>query len=190
MKKGSVFVVSAPSGTGKNTLLRRLIKECPYVVENISYTTRAPRPRESQGKHYHFVSEEEFKRKISEGDFLEYARFMDHYYGTCRKTINTLLNEGKHVVLVIDTQGAMQLKDQIEATFIFLSPPSFEELERRLTKRNTENKDELQRRIERAREEMEYAKYYDYNIINDDIETAYQEFKRIFILNPTRKIII
>jgi guanylate kinase len=176
---GKVFVVSAPSGTGKNTLVNRLLEENLNIVESVSYTTRAPRPEEVNGKHYNFIFEKEFEQKIVDGDFLEYAKFAGNYYGTCRKHINSIVEAGKHVILVIETQGAMQLKDNVEATFIFVAPPSLEELERRLKKRNTESKADLCQRLDRARQEMEYAKYYDYTVINDDIEIAYQELRNI-----------
>ncbi len=132
LNRGLVFIISAPAGTGKTTLVRMLCEEFDRIVESVSYTTRKIRPKEEDGKDYHFVSEEEFEEKIKQSDFLEYARVFGHYYGTSGKDIEELVRKGKHVVLIIDTQGALQLMGKIEAVFIFISPPDFEELRSRL----------------------------------------------------------
>lgn len=184
--KGKLFVVSAPSGTGKDTLVNKLLEEFSDITESISYTTREPRPGEIDGKNYYFVSEEEFKQKIAADDFLEYANFVGCYYGTCRKVVDNILDQGKHVVMVIETKGAKQLMKKCNAVFIFINPPSIEELERRLRGRHTEDEEHLQRRLAKAKEEMGCAHLYHYEVINDDLEQAYQVFKSIFIAESHR----
>jgi guanylate kinase len=188
LKKGLAFVVSAPAGTGKTTLVSRLTEEFPCVIQSISYTTRPMRPNEQQGIDYHFISEEEFLRKAQQGQFLEYARVFDYYYGTSKQFIIDQQTQGKHVVLVIDTQGALQLKEFFTASFIFISPPSFEELYQRLHKRQTEAPHVVEQRLSWAEKEVEAAYHYDYHIINEDIEIAYHVLKSIFIAEEHRTI--
>lgn len=185
-KIGNLYVVSAPAGTGKSTLVSMLVKEFPCIVENISWTTRKPRKGEIQGIHYHFTTEEEFKRKIANRDFLEYVQLYGNYYGTDYGTVAKLQNESKDVVLVIDTQGAMQLKGKIPAIFIFLQPPSMEVLRQRLIARQTEDSTVIEQRLLVAQEELKLADQYDYCIINDDLNTAYQVLKSIFIAEGHR----
>lgn len=180
-KRGRAFVVSAPAGTGKTTLVEKLTKEFPCVVESVSYTTRLPRPGECEGIHYHFVSQDVFKQMILEGLFLEYVTLYDEYYGTSRQWVINQLESGKHVVLVIDTQGAMRLKGTFPATFIFIQPPSLEELCRRLERRRTESQEVIEKRLVWAKQELEMVKYYDYQIINDDFSIAYEVLKSILI---------
>ena len=122
MKRGILFVLSAPAGTGKTTLVNKLVEEYPNIVRSISFTTRKPRKNEVEGVDYHFVTEEEFEKRVREGDFLEHAKVYNAYYGTSKSQVEEQLNQGKHVVLVIDTQGAKQIKKK--AVFIFLKPPS------------------------------------------------------------------
>lgn len=178
---GRLFVVSAPAGTGKTTLVQKLMHEFPSVIASISYTTRRPRGGEVPGVHYHFMSQPEFEAKITDGDFLEYVKLYDDYYGTSRQWIKAQQEKGKHIVLVIDTQGALQLKGKIPAAFIFIRPPSLEVLRTRLTKRQTETHEMIEKRLAWAQKELEVADQYDYQIINDDLETAYQVLKSIFI---------
>jgi guanylate kinase len=186
MKKGLVFVVSAPAGTGKTTLVRMLREEFPRVVENISFTTREPRTNEEPGKDYHFISLQEFKQKIQEGDFIEYAEVFGNYYGTSLKELVALQEKGKHVVLVIDTQGALQLKEKIDAVFIFISPPSMEELRARLYRRRSETQEVIERRLLWAEKEMELIFRYDYHIVNDQLKTAYDALRSILIAEEHR----
>lgn len=183
---GQIFVVSAPAGTGKTTLVQMLIREFPSVVLNISYTTRQPRKGEVEGVDYHFVEESVFLQKMHDGDFLEYVKLYDTYYGTSREWINQKLREGKHVVLVIDTQGALQIKKKMKGTFIFLKAPSLEVLHHRLLNRQTESLEMIEKRLIQAEEELKVANQYDYEIVNDDLMTAYQVLKSIMIAESHR----
>jgi guanylate kinase len=158
-----------------------LTKEFDCVVESISFTTKKPRKSEIEGKDYFFITEKEFEDKIRRNDFLEYAKVFNHYYGTSKEFVEEKLNERKHVVLVIDTQGAMKLKEKIEATFIFLSPPSIEELKNRMQKRNDLSQKDVEIRLSWAQEEMKKIKHYDYNITNIDLNKSYEILKSIFI---------
>lgn len=181
LKKGLVFVISAPAGTGKTTLVRMLREEFHCVVESISYTTRQPRINEVPGRDYYFITPEEFKEKIGEGEFLEYAQVFHNYYGTSRKFVESQQEKGKHVVLVIDTQGALQLKGKIDAVFIFISPPSLQELQARLISRRSETDEAIQHRLSWAEKEMALAGKYDYHVVNDHLKTAYEILRSIFI---------
>lgn len=184
--RGLLFVLSAPAGTGKTTLVNRIVKHFPSVVQSISFTTRAKRSMESDGDHYSFVSVKEFEERIAAGEFLEYVKLYDDYYGTSKKWVDARLQEGKHVVLVIDTQGALQLMDSLEAAFIFLKPPSLEVLKERLVSRNTETTDSLAKRLSWAEKEMDAAHYYDYQVVNDDLDTTYQILLSILIAEEHR----
>lgn len=178
VKQGLIVIVSAPAGTGKTTLIDMLLKEYPQeVARSISCTTRAPRGTEQQGVDYIFLSQEAFKKKVAAGEFLEYARVFEHYYGTLRETVISIQAQGKHVVLVIDTQGALYLKDKIDAVFVFIAPPSIEVLRKRMEHRNTETKESIDLRLSHAQEEMAKAKYYDCVILNQDLQQAYQNLK-------------
>lgn len=182
LKKGLVFVISAPAGTGKTTLARMLIDEFPSVTESVSCTTRAMRRSEVPDVDYHFISKEEFKAKINSGEFLEYAEVFGNYYGTLESHVEKQTHEGKHVILVIDTQGAMQLKEKdYPATFIFVQPPSLAELRSRLFHRQTEQEETIEKRLERAKHEIEMASKYDYIITNDNVHRAYDILRSILI---------
>lgn len=180
-EKGISFIVSAPAGTGKTTLVDKLAMEFTSVIKNISYTTRAPRQGEVDGVDYFFITEEEFEDKIKKGEFLEYINIFGNYYGVSKSWVEKELNSGKHVFLVIDTQGAMNIKGKFPGVYIFLAPPSMEELQSRLLKRQTEDEKVIQERLSIASKEMEAKHYYDYLIINDDLETAYQVLRSIVI---------
>lgn len=181
LKSGLVFVVSAPAGTGKTTLVRMLQSEFSCVVESISYTTRQPRPNEIPGRDYHFISIPEFERKIQEGEFLEYAQVFGNYYGTSRKFIGEKQKLGKHVLLVIDTQGAMELMGSLDAVFIFIRPPSMETLRARLSARKSESLDAIDERLSWAKKEMDLADNYNYQIVNDRLDTAYEVLRSVLI---------
>lgn len=181
MKKGLLFIVSAPAGTGKTTLVRMLRDEFSHVVESISFTTRSPRQGEENGRDYHFIDEDSFKRKIQEGDFLEYAEVFHCFYGTSKTFVEEQRAKGQHVVLVIDTQGAMQLKGKCDGIFIFISPPSLEELRQRLENRKADSEESIATRISWAGHEMEMAPHYDYHIINDELKSAYDALRSILI---------
>lgn len=182
LKKGLIFVMSAPAGTGKTTLVRMLINEFPCIVESVSCTTRPPRGGEIPGRDYHFLSKEEFEAKIEAGDFLEYAKVFSQYYGTSKSEVLAQQKNGKHVVLVIDTQGALKLKkERFPAVFIFLKPPSLAELRERLFKRKTEADQLIEERLAWATHEIEMAEQYDYQIINDSLDHAYDVLRSIII---------
>ena len=174
LEVGQVFVVSAPAGTGKTTLVKKLLEEFPCVKTTISYTTREPRAGESQGIDYFFISKEEFKKKIEDHEFLEYVELYGDYYGTSKNSIEKLQKAGNHVVLVIDTEGGLKIKKIMHATLIFIMPPSLEELGKILRERKNE---------------IEDAKYYDYQIVNDNLKTAYQTLRSILIAEEHRVIL-
>ena len=181
LKKGLVFVISAPAGTGKTTLVRMLQSEFDCVVESVSYTTRKIRPSETPGRDYHFISVSEFEEKIAEGEFIEYAQVFGHYYGTSRKFVEEMQGKGKHVLLVIDTQGAMQLMGHLDSVFIFISPPSLEELEARLLTRKSESQEVIEQRLSWAEKEISMSPSYDYHIVNDQLKTAYDALRAVLI---------
>lgn len=182
LRRGLLFIISAPTGTGKTTLAGMLLNEFPdLIVASLSYTTREARENEQNGVHYNFISEEEFKEKISQNHFLEYVKLYDYYYGTSREWVEIHLDQGKHVVLVIDTQGALLLRGKVDAIFIFIKPPSFIELEQRLLNRQTESQEAIEKRLAWVAIELEQSVHYDYLIVNDRLETAYEVLKSIFI---------
>ena len=182
LDQGLVFVLSAPAGTGKTTLVRMLRDEFPTVVDSVSCTTRLPRSGEVNGKDYFFLKKEDFEDKIQADEFLEYAKVFDHYYGTLKQHVIDNQKRGKHVVLVIDTQGAMQLKEKkFPAIYIFISPPSLQALRERLFKRNTEHPELIEQRLSWAKQEMSLAEKYDYHMVNDNLARAYEILRSIFI---------
>lgn len=177
--KGSLIVVSAPSGAGKTTLCSAILKGLDSIAFSISYTTRKPRGGEVDGVDYYFVSEERFKEMIERGEFAEWAVVHGNYYGTSRKTIDDLMERNIDVLLDIDVQGAKQIKALYpEAVLVFIMPPSFEELKKRLYTRGAEN---LELRLRRAFEEMREYSFYDYVIINDNLERAISDLRAIII---------
>jgi len=184
---GLVFVLSAPAGTGKTTLVRMLTREFSCIEESVSYTTRAPRPGEKDGRDYFFISPEEFKRKTVQGDFLEHAEVFGQEYGTCKEQVLEKTREGKHVFLVIDTKGALSLQKMgFKAIYIFVTPPGIESLRERLGKRSTEDEENRNRRLSAAEEEMKVAHLYDYQITNCNLEVAYTALKSIVIAEEHR----
>ena len=187
-RKGLVFVLSAPAGTGKNTLVNRLLEEFPDIVESVSFTTRSPRQDETDGKHYHFITQAQFDQRIADGDFLEYVSLYGYSYGTSRSQVETLQKAGKHVMLVIDTQGALKLKQTISAVYIFVIPPSMQELKQRLEARRTETPEAIQSRLDWAEKELAMIDQYDYSLINDDMETAYDALRSIIVAEEHRVI--
>jgi guanylate kinase len=183
---GLTFVVSAPAGTGKTTLVTMLMNEFSCVQASISCTTRPKRPGEIDGVHYLFLSEEEFSKKVEEGEFLEHITLFGWRYGTSRTVVQRMKEEGKHVVLVIDTQGALQLMGKEAATFIFLLPPSLEALALRLTERGTESQENIVSRLSEAEREISMARAYQYVIVNDNLHVAYQALRSILIAEEHR----
>lgn len=178
--KGRIFVVSGPSGAGKGTLVVKLMNRVPYLHLSVSATTRKPRPDEIPGVDYHFLSEEEFLKSVEEGKFLEWAKVHDCLYGTLYDEVKEFLAGGYDVVLEIDVQGALQVKERVpEAALIFISPPSWKELKARLEKRRTETKEAVERRIQNAKAEIKFADKYGYVIINDEVERAAERLVNI-----------
>lgn len=177
--KGKLFILSAPAGTGKTTLMTRLLKEVPNLDQSVSYTTRPPREGESGEGHYRFVTPQVFKEMIAREEFLEYVLLYGDYYGTSKTALEEKLSQGKKVVLVIDSQGAMKLKGKIEATTIFVLPPSMEELKRRLHHRASESEAKIEQRLAVAEKEIERQNEYDYVVVNDNLEQALSQLKKI-----------
>ncbi len=170
---GNVFVVSAPSGAGKTSLVRALLQADPQVKLSISYTTRPPRPGEVDGVHYHFVSKERFMEMLERGDFLESAEVYGNYYGTSQRWIEEQLAAGQDILLEIDWQGAAQIRRLMpEAVSIFILPPSVAALRERLKGRGQDAEEVIERRLAAAREDMSHVAEFDYVIINDDFATA------------------
>jgi guanylate kinase len=179
MNKGRLFVISGPSGTGKGTICKELIKD-DKIRLSVSMTTRNPREGEVHGVSYYFAIKEEFLQKIEAGGFLEYAEVFGNYYGTPKMEVLELLEKGIDVLLEIDVQGALQIKEVYpEAVLVFILPPSMEELRARLTGRGTETQDVVERRLGEAAKEISYVKHYDYAVINDDLEEAIENVKTV-----------
>ncbi|BAK78229.1 guanylate kinase [Pseudogulbenkiania sp. NH8B] len=173
---GNIYIVIAPSGAGKTTLVSALLAVDPAVQLSVSYTTRAPREGEVEGTHYHFVGKEQFLAMIEAGDFLEYAEVYGNYYGTSAAWLREKLAEGRDILLEIDWQGAEQVRRLFDGVItIFIAPPSINELERRLRGRATDSEEVIQRRLAEARSEVDRAALYDYIVVNDDIERAKQD---------------
>lgn len=184
---GDLFVVSAPSGTGKTTLLKRLLASEPGLRFSISYTTRPPRPREVQGVDYFFVTHEVFQNLKEHGGLLEWVEQFGHFYGTSRDYVSQSLAEGFGVVFDIEVRGAKALKKSFpHATFIFVLPPSFAELEARLRGRGGMSPEELARRLAQGRQDVGEAHWYDYLVVNDDLETALRELRAIVLATRCR----
>lgn len=178
--KGLLIVVSGPSGAGKDTICQKLIKENSNIWMSVSMTTRKPRPLEKDGVDYFFVSSEEFENKINDNTFLEYASYNDNYYGTPKDKVEEKLNEGKDVILVIDINGAINIKKIIpSALFIFIMPPDIETLKNRLIGRKTESKDKVVQRFITAYNEVNNYKKYNYVVVNDKVEDAVNKVKSI-----------
>ena len=178
--KGLLIVVSGPSGAGKDTICQKLIKENSNIWMSVSMTTRKPRPLEKDGVDYFFVSSEEFENKINDNTFLEYASYNGNYYGTPKDKVEKKLNEGKDVILVIDINGAVNIKKIIpSALFIFIMPPDMETLKNRLIGRKTESKDKVVHRFITAYNEVNNYKKYNYVVVNDKVEDAVNKVKSI-----------
>lgn len=180
MKQGRLIVISGPSGSGKTTICNRLLKLLPDLEYSVSFTTRAPRHGEKDGRDYFFISKEEFQRRIKDGAFLEYASVFDNYYGTSKDWVMERLDHGKDILLSIDVQGAAQIrKNFLKALLIFLIPPSLKVLEERLKNRATDEPIEIEKRLAKAKEEMAQVGNYDYVVINDKVTEAVEEIRGI-----------
>lgn len=179
-RKSICFVVSSPSGAGKTTLVQNVLDMGLQIEKTISHTTRKARPNEVEGKDYYFVSEKDFKEKVSKGEFVEHATVYDKHYGTSQKSIEEIFAQGKDAILVIENQGAKrvaQLFDQV--VFILIVPPSWQELEARLTQREGANSTEIQKRLHLAKKEVSDLLWFDYVICNDDLNKATHELKAV-----------
>lgn len=179
---GRLIIISSPSGGGKGTLIKEVLDAVPDLAYSVSFTTRSPRFGEEEGRHYHFVSKQEFEEEMESGGFLEYAEVHGNYYGTSREQVDRMTSEGKDVILEIDVQGANWVRKRApEALSIFILPPSFEVLKARLMARGTEDPADLELRLKNARSEvMEYEKF-DYAVINDEIFSAARKLASIII---------
>jgi len=185
--KGNLIVISGPSGAGKDSIVEGLIKQNKNVSLSISATTRSPRGEEKDGINYFFLTRDEFEKKISDGEFLEYAEYNGNYYGTPKSGIIDKLNQGQDVILVIEIQGALKVKELIkEAIFIFILPPSMEELKRRLIARNTEDKEKILKRFQTAYKEINEITKYNYVVINDDLQDAVNKVDAILTSEKCR----
>jgi guanylate kinase len=185
---GLLIVISGPSGVGKDTILRRLFQLAPELKYSVSYTTRPPRPGEIDGQSYTFVTEDEFKRLIEAKEFLEWAQVYDQYYGTSRKRVEDALARGEDIILKIDVQGAAFVKKRKpDALFIFITPPSTEELLQRLTGRNTESPAALERRQREALVELGLAKDYEHVVCNRDVEESAREILAMIAAEHERR---
>ena len=182
MHKGRLYVFTGPSGAGKGTVLHRLLDEVPGLSLSVSATTRVPRPGEQDGVHYYFISKQAFEQKIAENAFLEYAEYVDNYYGTPERPVEEQLAAGRDVILEIEVQGAMQVhRKRPDAVMVFLAPPSMEELSARLHGRGTESEDKIRRRLETAQHELEYQANFDHIVVNDTVEGAVEVLRELIL---------
>ena len=190
VRRGLMLVISSPSGAGKTTLARKLMGEFDDVALSVSATTRTPRPGEADGTDYHFRSHEQFTQMIEDRAFLEWAKVFDHYYGTPRADTEAKLNAGSDVLFDVDWQGADALHDQLpnDCVSVFVLPPSIEALETRLSARPGSTPELVARRMADAKAEIRHWRRYDYCIINDDLETAYGQLRRILLVERTKRL--
>ncbi len=183
-----LFIISGPSGVGKSTVIKELLKKVENLAYSISHTTRKPREGEKDGVDYYFVSREKFQKMIEDGEFIEWAKVYSDYYGTSFRSVEEKLKEGKDVILDLDIQGSLNIKKRFDnSILIFLLPPSVSELKKRLMKRGTEDQKELEERLSKAIEEIKMARYYDFIVINDRIEKAVKEVEAIIIAERCKK---
>ncbi len=188
--RGTLFIVAAPSGAGKSSIVNACLARDRNIRLSISFTSRAPRPGERHAEHYHFVGEAEFQRMIDAGDFFEYARVHGDWKGTARQSVEPQLAAGHDVLLEIDWQGARQVRVQVpEAVSVFILPPSRAALEERMRKRGQDSEETIQRRLAAAREEMSHHGEFDYLIVNEDFDTAVDEMCTIFTASRLRSVV-
>jgi len=186
--RGTLFIVAAPSGAGKSSIVNACLARDPNIRLSISFTSRAPRPGERHAEHYHFVSADEFQRMVGNGDFFEHALVHGDWKGTAKQSVEPQLAQGKDVLLEIDWQGALQVRRQVpEAVSIFILPPSKEALEERMRKRAQDSDDTIRRRLDAAREEMSHYAEYDYVIVNEQFDEAVGEMCAIFTASRLRR---
>ena len=186
--RGTLYIVAAPSGAGKSSIVNAVLARDPNIALSISFTSRAPRPGERHAEHYHFVSEDEFQRMIDAGEFFEYARVHGDWKGTARQSVEPQLASGRDVLLEIDWQGARQVRAKVpDAVSVFILPPSRQALEARMRNRGQDSEDVIQRRLAAAREEMSHYTEFDYLIVNERFETAVDEMCAIFVASRLRR---
>lgn len=187
MRRGKTFIICGPSGVGKGTVVAKLLASDPKLYFSVSATTRPPRSGEVDGKHYHFLSREQFQRWIDEDAFLEHAEFVGNLYGTPKLYVDKAMDQGRDVILDIEIQGAEQVhRRRPEAIRIYVAPPSWAELERRLIGRGTEDMEKVRRRLERGKEEFAVARDFDYFVINDTVDRAVEELRAILLAEHCR----
>lgn len=187
MEQGDLFIISAPSGTGKSTLCHRLMEETSNIRFSVSHTTRPPRKGELDGVDYHFITAAQFDSMVKQGEFLEWARVHGNCYGTSRASVLEILEKGTDVLLDIDVQGAMQLRKKIpQAAFVFVLPPSMKILEERLRRRGTDSEETIKLRLKNAHQELRALKEYDFLIINDDLIRAAGHLQSIVLARRCR----
>lgn len=187
MRRGKTFIICGPSGVGKGTVVARLLASDPTLYFSVSATTRPPRPGEVDGKHYHFLSREQFRRWIDEDAFLEHAEFVGNLYGTPKLYVDKAMDQGRDVILDIEIQGAEQVhRKRPEVIRVYVAPPSWAELERRLIGRGTEDMEKVRRRLERGKEEFAVARDFDYFVINDTVDRAVEELRAILLAEHCR----
>lgn len=185
--KGLLIVVSGPSGAGKGTVCSAYLERNPHAILSVSVTTRKPRVGEKEGVNYFFRDKETFLKMVENGEFLEYAEVYGNYYGTPKKFVEEKLAAGRDVILEIDIQGALQIKDRFpEAVFVFIIPPSMEELKKRIVKRGTEDAEAIYRRFQSAYKELNYISRYNYVIINDTVDSAVAKLEAIVLAEKCR----
>lgn len=185
MDKGQVFIISGPSGSGKDTLLVELFKKRPEIAFSISSITRDMREGEKEGEKYNFISKAQFEEMISNNQLLEYNKYVDNYYGTPRKPVEEVTKSGRDIIIEVDVNGAAQIREKLpQSVSIFIMPPSFDELERRLSGRGTESKELIEKRLKSALSEIKRAKEYDYIVVNREIPCAVDDI--ISIINSCR----
>lgn len=186
-ERGNLFVLTGPSGTGKGTVLSEVRKEKADLFVSISATTRAPRPGEEDGVSYYFLTKEDFQKKIEQGAFLEHAEYVGNCYGTLEAPVDEKLAKGLDVLLEIEVQGAMKVQEKRpDAIMIFVAPPSFEELARRLRGRGTETEEKVEKRLQTAKTELRYADRFDYIVVNGELEQAKKELCAIMLAERCR----
>ncbi|MRR17403.1 MAG: guanylate kinase [Deltaproteobacteria bacterium] len=179
--QGLFIVLSAPSGTGKSSICRRLLAACPEVEFSVSYTSRTPRPNEINGKDYHFISREDFQRRMDEGEFVEWIENYGNFYGTSGKAMREILGRGKDLLLDVEPRGAKEIKKKFaNGVFIFVLPPSLDELLNRLKKRGHESPEVIKKRFTQAEDELKEVLWYDYAVFNDNLEMAVKQVIAIY----------
>ena len=187
MRRGKTFIICGPSGVGKGTVVARLLASDPTLYFSVSATTRAPRNGEVDGVHYHFLSREQFQQWIAEDAFLQHAEFVGNYYGTPKKYVDAAMEQGRDVLLDIEIQGAEQVhRQRPEVVRIYVAPPSWAELERRLIGRGTEDMEKVRSRLERGKQEFAAASSFDYFVINDTVDNAVTEIRAIMLAEHCR----